>query len=119
MPPVNTKFSGAFQRIDTSVPGLFRTNVPVSGLTLGGVAFDPGFFGGYGSVLTQIFSRNYPTYGIGLQLNLPLRNRIAEADLVLKKPGTGLGPARLADVVGRTLRRAVAADTLLAENDLD
>ncbi len=43
---------------------------------------DPGFFGGYGSVLTQIFSRNYPTYGIGLQLNLPLRNRIAEADLV-------------------------------------
>jgi len=43
---------------------------------------DPGFFGGYGSVLTQIFSRNYPTYGIGVQLNLPLRNRIAEADLV-------------------------------------
>ena len=33
-------------------------------------------------MLTQIFSRNYPTYGIGLQLNLPLRNRIAEADLV-------------------------------------
>jgi outer membrane protein TolC len=42
---------------------------------------DPGFLGGYGSVLTQLFARNYPTYGIGLQLNLPLHNRIAEADL--------------------------------------
>lgn len=37
--------------------------------------------GGYGTVLDQIFSRKYPTYGVGLQLNLPIRNRIAEADL--------------------------------------
>jgi outer membrane protein len=39
-----------------------------------------GFLGGYGSALGQIAARNYPTYGIGLQLNLPLRNRVAEAD---------------------------------------
>jgi outer membrane protein TolC len=38
------------------------------------------FLGGYGSVLGQIAGRNYPTYGIGLQLNLPIRNRVAEAD---------------------------------------
>jgi outer membrane protein len=37
--------------------------------------------GGYGDVLDQIFARKYPTYGIGLQLTLPIRNRIAEADL--------------------------------------
>ncbi|MEO8593199.1 MAG: TolC family protein [Candidatus Solibacter sp.] len=43
---------------------------------------DPGFIGGYGGVLDQIFTRNYPTYGVGLQLTLPLRNRVAEADLV-------------------------------------
>ena len=43
---------------------------------------DPGFLGGYGSVLGQLFSRNYPTYGVGVQMTLPLRNRVAEADLV-------------------------------------
>ena len=32
---------------------------PVSG------HLDPGFIGGYGSVLDQIFSRKYPTYGVG------------------------------------------------------
>ena len=42
---------------------------------------DPGFLGGYGSVLGQIFARNYPTYGVGLQMTLPIRNRVAEADL--------------------------------------
>jgi outer membrane protein len=42
---------------------------------------DPGFIGGYGGVLGQLFARNYPTYGVGLQMTLPLRNRVAEADL--------------------------------------
>ena len=42
---------------------------------------DPGFVGGYGSVLDQILTRKYPTYGVGLQMTLPLRNRVAEADL--------------------------------------
>jgi outer membrane protein TolC len=39
------------------------------------------YVGGYGSALEQVFARNNPTYGVGLQLTLPLRNRIAEADL--------------------------------------
>jgi outer membrane protein len=42
---------------------------------------DPGFIGGYGGVLDQIFSRKYPTYGIGLQMTLPIHNRVAESDL--------------------------------------
>jgi outer membrane protein TolC len=37
--------------------------------------------GGYGGVLDQIFTRKFPTYGIGVQLTLPVRNRVAEADL--------------------------------------
>lgn len=37
--------------------------------------------GGYGGVMSQIFSRKYPTYGVGVQVTLPLRNRIAEADV--------------------------------------
>ena len=43
---------------------------------------DPGFLGGYGGVLDQIFSRKYPTYGVGVQMTLPIHNRVAEADLV-------------------------------------
>jgi outer membrane protein TolC len=42
---------------------------------------DPGLTGGYGGALNQIFTRRYPTYGIGLQMTLPIHNRVAEADL--------------------------------------
>ncbi len=42
---------------------------------------DTTFAGGFGSVLDQLFTRHYPTYGIGVQVTLPIRNRIAEADL--------------------------------------
>jgi outer membrane protein TolC len=42
----------------------------------------PALVGAFGSTLDQIFRRNYPTYGVGLQLNLPLRNRVAQADIV-------------------------------------
>lgn len=41
------------------------------------------------------------------------------AHLTLKKPGTGLPPDRLADLVGRTLKRAVAADQLLSVDDIE
>jgi outer membrane protein len=40
------------------------------------------FVGGFGSALAQIFRRNYPTYAVGIQLNLPIHNRIAEGDYV-------------------------------------
>jgi outer membrane protein len=39
------------------------------------------YLGGYGGVLDQVFTRKYPTYGVGLQVVLPLHNRVAEADL--------------------------------------
>ena len=42
---------------------------------------DASLIGGYGTALDQIFTRKFPTYGIGLQVTLPIRNRIAEADL--------------------------------------
>jgi N-acetylneuraminate synthase len=40
-------------------------------------------------------------------------------DLACKKPGGGLPPARLNQVVGRRLRHDVAADTALREEDLE
>src|SRR5579883_247497 len=44
-------------------------------------ALDPTFIGGYGSALEQIFARRYPTYGAGVNITLPLRNRVAQADV--------------------------------------
>jgi len=43
---------------------------------------DPRLTGGYGSALGQLFRRNFPDYGVGLSLSIPLRNRAARADLV-------------------------------------
>jgi outer membrane protein len=42
---------------------------------------DVSLVGGYGSALDQVFTRKFPTYGVGVQVTLPIRNRIAEADL--------------------------------------
>ncbi len=43
---------------------------------------DPFFIGGYGTVLGQLFGRNFPNYSIGVQLNIPLRNRTAQANMI-------------------------------------
>ena len=42
---------------------------------------DPFFVGGYGTVLAQLFGRNFPTYSVGLNLTIPLRNRAAQANV--------------------------------------
>ncbi len=36
--------------------------------------------GGYGDMLSQIAQRHYPNYSAGVSLNIPLRNRAAQAD---------------------------------------
>ena len=43
---------------------------------------DTFFVGGNGSVLSQLFHRNFPDYSAGLSLNIPFRNRAAQADYV-------------------------------------
>jgi N,N'-diacetyllegionaminate synthase len=52
-------------------------------------------------------------------VDLPAGAILREEDLALKKPGTGIPAARMGDLVGRRLRRPLAADTLLTEDDLD
>ena len=39
------------------------------------------FVGGYGTFFSQILSRNFPDYSIGFNLNVPLRNSSARADM--------------------------------------
>ncbi len=43
---------------------------------------DAYFLGGYGTSLAQLFRRNFPDYSVGFQLNIPLRNRTAQADYI-------------------------------------
>ena len=40
------------------------------------------FIGGYGTVLSQLFARNFPNYSVGLNLNIPIRNRAAQAQVI-------------------------------------
>ncbi len=42
---------------------------------------DPSLIGGYGNALSQLFNGTFPNYLVGIQLNIPLGNRIARADL--------------------------------------
>ena len=51
--------------------------------------------------------------------DLPAGHSLAEGDLALKKPGTGIPAARLPELLGRKLTQAVARDALLAEEQLD
>lgn len=55
---------------------------PALGAGISSGPVDPSLVGGFGSSLEQILAHNYPTYAIGINLNLPLRNRIAEADYI-------------------------------------
>lgn len=52
-------------------------------------------------------------------VDLPAGTQLMEKHLAFKKPGTGIPPERAAELIGRRLRRAVAADTLFSEEDLE
>jgi len=93
--PELTQFRILIQNQDIAIRGTrseLRPTLDVVGqLTNNGLAgqvnplvsgASPFFIGGYGTVLAQIFARNFPTYTIGLNLSLPIHNRAAQADLI-------------------------------------
>jgi N-acetylneuraminate synthase len=51
--------------------------------------------------------------------SLPAGTVIAREHVVIKKPGTGLSPDRLEDIIGRRLARPVTADQVLAAEDIE
>ena len=63
-------------------------SVQSNGLSGGTNAFAPSpnplppFLGGYGNLLSQLFRGAYPSFTVGVQLTLPVRNRVAQADAV-------------------------------------
>lgn len=42
----------------------------------------PFFLGGYGTVLSQLFARNFPNYALVVNLNVPIRNRAAQSQVI-------------------------------------
>jgi outer membrane protein len=62
---------------------IFGTNGQVVGYRPLTAADVNGYFlGGYGTVLGQIFGRNFPNYSAQVSLTIPLRNRATQADLI-------------------------------------
>jgi len=51
--------------------------------------------------------------------NLPAGTVIAREHVAIKKPGTGLSPDRLEEIIGRRLARPVTADQVLAADDIE
>lgn len=68
--------------------------------------------GGFGETLGQVFRNNFPTYSIGVQLTLPIRNRIAQADEVrdeLQVRQTELSRQRFEDQIRLEVANAYVA----------
>lgn len=59
------------------------------------------------------------TKSIVARVDLPAGTVLQSSHLAIKKPGTGLPPDRLPTVTNRRLKRAIRADTLLMEDDLE
>ncbi len=64
--------------------------------------------------LRQLFTRS-----LVASANLPAGTVIAREHVAIKKPGTGLRPERLEEVIGRRLARPVTVDQLLAAEDIE
>jgi N,N'-diacetyllegionaminate synthase len=62
--------------------------------------------------------RSLFTKSVVARTNLHAGTVLREEHLALKKPGTGIPAARLMELINRSLKRAVAANTLLSEDDL-
>jgi N-acetylneuraminate synthase len=63
--------------------------------------------------------RNLFTRSLVASANLPAGTVIAREHVAIKKPGTGLQPERLEEVIGRRLARPVTVDQLLAAEDIE
>ena len=70
-----------------------------------------GTIGGFGTNIEQIFTARYPTYSIGVQLSLPLRNRIAQADVARDEIQIRQWDVRLQQIENQ-IRLEVAAEVV-------
>ena len=82
---VSAAFSNAGQAGSVNSGYLVPTGYSPTGQVLGyrpatSADVDGFLLGGYGTVLKQIFSRNFPNYNVAFQFSVPLKNRANQAD---------------------------------------
>jgi outer membrane protein len=70
---------------------------------------DPALLGGYGTVLSQLFGRDFADSAVGFQLNIPLRNRAAQADMIRDELDL-----RQQEIADQKLRNSIRLDVLKA-----
>ena len=63
------------------------------------------FLGGWSTAVAQLFRRNFPDYTVGVQLNIPLRNRSAQSDAIRDEL-----TQRQQEITDRKLRKQVNVD---------
>lgn len=86
---------------NNGLSGLVNTQTLPPSLTGGfTVVRDPNsvdrfFLGGYGTAFSQVLRRNFPDYTMGVTLNIPLRNRAAQADMVREQLSVRQNEVRL------------------------
>jgi outer membrane protein len=71
---------------------------------------DAFFLGGYGTIFSQLFGRNFPNYSAGFNLTIPLRNRAAQGQVIndeLTLRQLQLGVQRLENQVRVDVQNAV------------
>jgi outer membrane protein TolC len=70
--------------------------------------------GGFGDALDHVFAFNYPTYSVGLQLQLPIRDRANQADLA-----DAIVSKRLNSLRSRTVQQQIRQDVLNAVTQVE
>lgn len=86
-------------------------NVPTSSIANPANLY-PGIGGNYGTVLDQILKFQYPTYSVGLNLTLPIRNRVAQSDVARDELQVRQTQVRLKQLENQI--RAEVEDALIA-----
>jgi outer membrane protein TolC len=94
----------------STVPQPYVTsNGSVAYKQLGPADVNQFLIGGYGTVLSQIFSRNFPNYSAQVTLTVPIRNRANQADLVTNELSY-----RQAEIQDRQLHNSIKLNTMNA-----
>jgi outer membrane protein len=108
----NAKLASNNLRPDLNLSATYTSN------GLGGIVFDSSgalvSSGGFGDSLSQLGGFSFPTYGINLQLRLPLRNSSAAADL-----GTALVSKRRSLYQMRSLEQTISTEVKNSVHDLE
>ena len=66
----------------------------------------------------EVDVRNVSRQSLTTTRTLPAGHRLTAADLTVKRPGTGIEPWRLYEVLGRATRRVIEADMPVMDTDL-